>query len=68
LEPPLPIWPSDGKIPESLKDHYVFLTPDLGTVAIALPSEEGSSKREILRLTIHNRIRATVRVRHEKRG
>jgi hypothetical protein len=27
-QPPAPIWPADGKIPESLKDNYVFLTPD----------------------------------------
>jgi len=67
-EPPVPIWPSDGKIPESLNDHYVFLTPDLGTAVIALPPEEGSSKREILRLTIHNRIQPSVRVDMSREG
>jgi hypothetical protein len=61
-EPPVPIWPSDGKISDSLKNQYVFLTPDLGTVVIVFPPEQQGSERKILRLTIHNRIHPTVSV------
>jgi hypothetical protein len=61
-EPPVPIWPSDGKIPDSLKNQYVFLTPDLGTMVIVFPPEQEGSKRKILRLTIHNRICPIVNV------
>ncbi len=67
-QPPAPIWPADGKIPESLKGHYVFLTPDLDTVVIALPPDSENGERKILRLTIHNRIRATVNVAMKSEG
>lgn len=61
-EPPAPIWPSDGKIPDSLKTQYVFLTADLGTVVIVFPPQQEGSARKVLRLTIHNRIHPTVSV------
>ncbi|MBV9503220.1 MAG: hypothetical protein JO138_27925 [Acidobacteriaceae bacterium] len=65
--PPAPIWPADGKIPESLKSRYVFLTPDLGTVVIAFPPDENGN-RKIERLVIHNRIRPTVTVDIKRKG
>jgi hypothetical protein len=67
-EPPVPIWPSDGKIPDSLKNQYVFLTPDLGSVVVVFPPEEEGSKRKILRLTIHNRIYPTISVDISRRS
>jgi hypothetical protein len=67
-ESPVPIWPADGKIPDSLKNQCVFLAPDLGTMVIVFPPEQEHSERKVLRLTIHNRIYPTLSVDVSRRS
>lgn len=46
--PTLPIYPKDGKIPQVLKDRFVFLTEKDGIGAIAtLPSDDPNTPRQI---------------------
>src|ERR1700730_17543504 len=46
--PTLPLYPKDGKIPQALKDRFVFLTEKDGIGAIAaLPSDDPNTARQI---------------------
>ena len=35
---PIPAWPSDGNIPDHLKNNYVFLGPRVGEVTVSYPA------------------------------
>jgi hypothetical protein len=66
---PAPIWPADGKIPDTERNQYVFLSPDKHTIVIAFPpSEDPTAPRKILTIAIHNRIDANVAVAMKQTG
>jgi len=43
---PVPLWPSNGVIPDQLKDHYVFVDPAKNEYVVAYPTNLGSPNFE----------------------
>ena len=56
---PFPIWPSDGNIPDNLKDYYVFLGPKVGQVTVSYPAslyDPSLTGRKTFVLDLHNQV------------
>src|SRR5215475_3558958 len=43
---PVPVWPSNGVIPDGLKSHYVFVDPAKNEFVVAYPGNLGSPNFE----------------------
>jgi len=58
-EPPVPIWPQDGKIPPELQDRYVFITSGRDALMILLPETPGGDikgPKKVVRYPLYNQL------------
>src|SRR5436189_411271 len=54
---PIPAWPSDGHIPDHLKNNYVFLGPRVGEVTVSYPAsldDPSQTGRKTFTFELHN--------------
>lgn len=58
-----PTWPADGKVPERLKNQYVFLSPQQDTLIVRMPVDEDNpdGPRRVVRIALHNQLHPSVR-------
>jgi hypothetical protein len=59
-----PTWPANGRIPERLKNQYVFLSPQQDTLIVRMPVNENNpdGPRRVVRVALHNQLHPSVRV------
>lgn len=53
---PVPIYPPDGNIPETLKDRFVFLNPATNEIVISYPDQRALGQRVTQRFSRHNQV------------
>src|SRR3989442_6107969 len=54
---PIPAWPSDGNIPDHLRNNYVFLGPRVGEVTVSYPAsldDASQTGRKTFTFELHN--------------
>jgi hypothetical protein len=62
---PIPAWPSDGNIPDHLKNNYVFLGPRVGEVTVSYPAnldDPSQTGRKTFTFELHNLVAPSVSV------
>jgi hypothetical protein len=63
---PIPAWPPDGTIPDSLKNNYVFLGPSVREITVSYPAsleDPSQTGRKTFTLELHNQVEPTLSVR-----
>ncbi len=56
---PVPLWPQDGNIPDSMKNQAVFFNPETNEIVVSVPDAAGG--RKTLRFELRNQAEAVVR-------
>ncbi len=59
-----PTWPADGRIPERLKNQYVFLNPQRDTLIVRMPVDwdNPDGPRRVVRVPLYNNLDPSIRV------
>jgi len=59
-----PTWPADGKVPERLKNQYVFLSPQQDTLIVRMPVDvdNPNGPRRVVRVALRNQLHPSIRV------
>lgn len=64
---PIPIWPSDGSIPQELEDWYVYLDPGAGQIVLNYPEgldqpgfERQTAIQKVERFNLNNQVDALI--------